>query len=60
MPVKATMDEQLPDPSGPLSKPVPSLRPPKTIANVLKEKDGASTTLPGHMGHRLFTSCPET
>ena len=44
--MKSTADEQLPDPSGPLSKPVSPLRPPKAIVNVSKVKHSASSTRP--------------
>ena len=44
-----SVDEQFPNQSSPLSKPVTSSRPPNTIENVLKVKDGASS---GHMSHR--------
>ena len=38
------ISEQLPYPSGPLSKPVLPSKPPKVIVNVLTVKDGASST----------------
>ena len=41
VPMNYTEDEQLPDPSGPLSKSVLPWRPPKVIVNVWK---GASST----------------
>ena len=40
VPVKSTADQQFPNPSGPLSKPVPPLRQPKAVANVSKARDG--------------------
>ena len=46
VPVKSTADQQLPDPSGPLSNPVPPLRQPKAIANVLKVRDGCQAMGP--------------
>ena len=46
MPVKSTVDKQLPDPSDPLSKSVPLKAIELPNLKVLKVKDGASSSMP--------------